>query len=91
MRINESRVTHLAEDIAAALVKAEYVQVRVKEKDLAERIAKLLFDNLRAEVALEEEAERLAEKHVRQMVGMDHRKIVEGIKARLAKERGFVL
>ena len=33
----------------------------------------------------------LAEKHSRQMQGMDHRKVVLGIKQRIAKERGFAL
>jgi hypothetical protein len=46
---------------------------------------------VKAEQALEDEAERLAGKHARQTVGMDQRKIIEGIKARLAKERGFPL
>jgi hypothetical protein len=46
---------------------------------------------MKAEEELEAEAERLARQHTRQMVGMDHRKVVDGIKARLAKERGFSL
>ena len=91
MRIPEGRITALAEGIAAALAKQHYVRLKVKEKEVAARIARLINENLRAEQALEEEAERFAEKHARQMQGMDQRKVIEGIKARIAKERGFTL
>ena len=40
---------------------------------------------------LEEEAERLAESHARKMVGMDQRRVIQGIKERLARERNFAL
>lgn len=84
-------MSHLAEDIAAALSKLECVRLKAKEKEVAARISQLIVENLKAEQALEEEAERLAAKHSRQMAGMDQRKVIEGIKARLAKERGFPL
>ncbi len=77
--------------MVGALLKQGYVRPKVSEKQLTERVARLVTDNLRAEEALEKEAERLAEKHAGQMVGMDHRRIVQGIKARLARERGFSL
>jgi hypothetical protein len=91
MRINEGRVSTLAQDIAAALAKLECVRLNAKEKEVAERIARLIIENLKAEEAIEQEAERLAQKHARETAGMDQRKIVEGIKARLAKDRGFPL
>jgi hypothetical protein len=91
MRMSEARVAHLAADIAAAVSRLECVRLKAKEKDVADRIRRLIVENLKAEQALEEEAERLAAKHSRQMTGMDQRKIIEGIKARLAKERGFPL
>jgi hypothetical protein len=46
---------------------------------------------MRAEEELELEAERIAQKLGRQALGMDQRKIIDGIKQRLAKERGFSL
>jgi hypothetical protein len=91
MRINEGRVAHLAEEIAVALTKLEMVRVVAKEKDVAERIARVILETFKTEEALEHEAERLAQKHARETAGMDQRKIIEGIKARLAKERGFPL
>lgn len=74
-----------------ALLQQGYVQPTGNQADLVARIQALLLENLRAEQELEEEAERLAERHARQMAGMDQRKIIQGIKERLARERGFSL
>jgi hypothetical protein len=84
-------VARLAEDVVRALVKPGFIKAKVPEKQIIERITRLLLDNLRAEQELEEEAEKLAIKLGRQSLGMDQRKLMEGIKARLAKERGFPL
>ena len=91
MRVNEGRVVHLAEVITTALGKLECVHLTGKDKDVATRIARVILDSFKAEEAIEQEAERLAQKHARETAGMDQRKIVEGIKARLAKERNFPL
>ena len=91
MRINESELEVLSAAVIAALLKQGFVHAKADEKTLVRRIRKLLVDNLRTEAELEEEAERLADRHAREMAGMDHRKVVLGIKQRLAKERGFTL
>jgi hypothetical protein len=91
MRINESEVARLADVVVRSLLKQGFIKPKVEEKQLIVRVSRLILDNLRAEEAIEMEAERLAEKLGRQALGMDQRKIVEGIKARLAKERGFTL
>jgi hypothetical protein len=91
MRISEARVAHLAEDIAAALGKLEIVRMIAKEKDVANRIAQIILESFKTEESIEREAEHLAQKHARETSGMDQRRIIEGIKARLAKERGFPL
>jgi hypothetical protein len=91
MRIHEGAIARLADNVVRALVTPGFVKAKVGEKQLVERVAKLLRDNLHAEEELEREAERMAEKLGRQALGMDQRKIVDGIKARLAKERGFAL
>jgi hypothetical protein len=91
MRVSEGRVVHLAEDIAAALSKLECVRVIAKEQTVSNRIARVILDSFKTEEAIEQEAESLARKHARETAGMDQRKIIEGIKARLAKERGFPL
>jgi hypothetical protein len=91
MRINEAEITRLADVVVRALLKQGRVKTKVDDKQLIARVSRIILDNLRAEDALEQEAERLAEKLGRQALGMDQRKIIEGIKARLAKERGFTL
>lgn len=91
MRINEAEITRLADVVVRALLKQGLVKTKVDEKQLVARVSRIILDNLRAEDALEQEAERLAEKLGRQALGLDQRKIIEGIKARLAKERGFTL
>jgi hypothetical protein len=91
MRIHEAEIARLAETVVRALLKQGFVKAKVDEKQIIGRISRLIVDNLRAEEALEIEAERLAQKLGRQAIGMDLRKIVDGIKVRLAKERGFTL
>ena len=91
MRVVETEINRLADVVVRALLKQGFVKAKVDEKQLIARVSRLILDNLRAEEALELEAEQLAQKLGRQALGMDQRKIVEGIKARLAKERGFTL
>ena len=89
--INQVELNRLAEEVAGALLKQDRVRVQVPRAQLVARIVAILLENMKAEEALEHEAERLAERHSREMAGMDQRRIIEGIKARLAKERGFPL
>jgi hypothetical protein len=91
MRIHETEITRLADVVVHALLTQGYIKSKVDEKQLIARVSRIIVDNLRAEEALELEAEQLAQKLSSKSLGMDQRKIVEGIKARLAKERGFTL
>jgi len=91
MRLRPAEIEQLAVAITAALTAHEFVRATATPAVLARRIAALITRNFDDERALEEEAERLAASHARQMVGMDQRKIVQGIKERLARERGFSL
>lgn len=91
MHIPEAAIHRLADEAVRALVAPGFIKPKVAEKQLVERIARLLIDNLRAEQALEDEAERAAVKLGRQALGMDQNKLIEGLKIRLAKERGFIL
>jgi hypothetical protein len=91
MHIPEAAVHRLADEVVQTLVTSGFIKAKVPSKQLVERIARLLLDNLRAEQALEEEAERTAQKLGRQALGMDQKKLIDGIKVRLAKERGFIL
>jgi len=91
MRTRESELQALAAAIIDALLKQGFVRSQREPALLQRRIVELIAQNLEEERKLEEEAERLASSHARQMVGMDHRRIIQGIMERLARERGFAL
>ena len=91
MRIREGELQALAGAIIDALLKQGFISLKADVTAVRKRIVALIVQNLEEEAALEEEAERLAESHARQTVGMDQRLIVQGIMERLARERGFPL
>ena len=91
MRVREGELQALAAAIVASLTKQHFVTAKRDPAMLEQRIVQIIAHNLEEERALEEEAERLARSHARQMVGMDQRKIIYGIMERLARERGFSL
>jgi hypothetical protein len=91
MRIREGELQALAAAMVDALLKQGFVHPKRDAAVLRQRIVEVLVHNLEEEQAIEEEAERLAHTHARQTVGMDQRKIIQGIKERLARERGFSL
>jgi|WetSurSiteA1Bulk_404760.scaffolds.fasta_scaffold228822_2 hypothetical protein len=91
MQVSERHIHILAASVLGALLDQGLVHLIVSREDATERIRRLLLENFRAEEALEEEAEGIARQHARQTAGMDQHKIIQGIKERLAKERGFTL
>jgi len=91
MRVREGELQSLAAGIVDALLKQGFVHPKKEAALLQRRIVELIAHNLEEERALEEEAERLAQSHARQLAGMDHHKIIQGIMERLARERGFSL
>lgn len=91
MRIREGEVQAIAAAVVKALLKQDFVHPKRDAAAIQRRIVELIIHNLEEEEELEREAERLATSHARQMVGMDQRRIIQGIKERLARERGFSL
>ena len=81
--------------IAAALVsrleKAALMRVTAGRDALEQRIIAAFKANVRAEDDIEAEAQRFAESHSRELVGMDRHRILQLVKERIAKERGFTL
>lgn len=86
-----AEIERLAESLVRAALGQKFVQVKAPEQRLRQRVVELISENLRQEQALEAEAEKLAASHSREMAGMDQRRIILGIKERLARERGFSL
>ena len=91
MRVREGELQSLAAAIVDALLKQGFVHPKRDAAVLRQRIVELIARNLEEEREIEEEAERLAQTHARQMAGMDQRRVVQGIMERLARERDFSL
>jgi hypothetical protein len=91
MRVREGELQSLAAAVVEALQRQGFVHFKRDPAAARQRIVEIVARNLEQAQALEEEAERLAESHARKMVGMDQRKIIQGIKERLARERNFPL
>jgi hypothetical protein len=91
MQVSERHIRFLAESVVGALLEQGLAHLTASREEVAQHIHRLLLENFRAEEALEEEAESVARQHARRMAGMDQYKIIQGIKERLAKERGFTL
>lgn len=91
MQFAESLCRHAAEAVVTTLVQKEMVRLRVDPKVAAEKVLAAFVENFRQEKTLEEDAERLAETHLRTGPAVDRHKVVQMIKQRLAEERKFVL
>ncbi|MGE4095823.1 MAG: DUF507 family protein [Candidatus Binatia bacterium] len=93
MQLSDSSCRHIAEKVLAVLGEKNLVRVPVEKKSMViAKVVAALLDNFRQEEALEKEAERLAEEHLRTAPGgVDRRRVVQMIKQRLAEERRFAL
>ncbi len=91
MRQAEAACRHVAETLVSALSEKELLRLRTSKQSAIEKVAAALLDNFRQEEALEKEAERLAESHLRTAQELDRHKVIQLIKQRLAEERRFVL
>jgi hypothetical protein len=91
MWFSEALCRHAAEVLVKTLSEKDLVRVHTDKKVLADKVVAALLENFRQEDALEKEAERLAEEHLRTARGLDRHKVTQLIKQRLAEERRFVL
>jgi hypothetical protein len=91
MKFAEATCRHAADVLVTALSEKDLVRFRTEKKVVIEKIVAALLDNFRQEEALEKEAERLAEEHLRTTTGLDRHRVTQLIKQRLAEERKFVL
>ncbi len=81
----------IASTIVTRLEKAGLMRVTSGRDALEQRIVAAFKANLRAEDDIEAEASRFADSHSRELVGMDRHKVLQLVKERIAKERGFTL
>jgi hypothetical protein len=93
MKPSNDSCRHVAELLVASLCDKDLVRLpQEKRAAVISKMATVLLDNFRQEEAIEKEAERLAEEHLRKAPpGLDRYRVVQMIKQRLAEEKRFSL
>jgi hypothetical protein len=93
MKYSDASCRHVAELLITSLCDKNLLRlVPEKRATAVGKAATVLLDNFHQEEAIEKEAERLAEEHLRNAPpGMDRRRVVQMIKQRLAEEKRFSL
>jgi hypothetical protein len=95
MRVTEASCQYIADLLVTALSEKSLIRLRGEKKGMVDKVSSVLLTNFRQEEALEKEAERLAEEHLRSAPGgpgaVDRHRVVQLIKQRLAEERRFAL
>jgi hypothetical protein len=91
MKLRDGEMQRIASSVLARLEKAGLLRITGKRAALEQRIVAAFRANIRAEEDIEAEAARFAESHGRELVGMDRHKVLQLVKERIAKEKGFTL
>lgn len=93
MKYSVASCQHVAELLVASLCEKNLIRIpQEKRAVVITKVAAVLLDNFHQEEAIEKEAERLAEEHLRKAPpGMDRHRVVQMIKQRLAEEKRFSL
>lgn len=91
MRVRQGELQSLAKAIVTSLTEKGFMKPKADPMRLQERIVALIAKTFEQEAALELEAERMAVRLGSQARSMDQTKLIQGIMARLAKERDFPL
>jgi hypothetical protein len=94
VRASVAEIQRLAERIVETLLKQGHVKAKAEKSVLSRRIVELMMKNFDEEAAIEADAEKMAQQHIRRSAGgagMDERRVIDLIKKKLAEERGFSL
>jgi hypothetical protein len=91
VKLREPEMRRIASSIVTRLEKAGVMRLSGNREALEQRIVAAFKANIRTEEEIELAAERFAESHSRELVGMDRHRILQMVKERIAKERGFTL
>jgi hypothetical protein len=91
MKLRDGEMQRIATSVLARLEKAGLMRITGQRAAIEQRIVAGLRANIRAEEEIEAEAARFAESHSRELVGMDRHKVLQLVKERIAKEKGFTL
>ena len=94
MRLKDDQITRIAERILEDLTHSGLITVKKERGMLLSAIRDAITLNMRAEAALERDAEALLEQTLRSVgggTGIDRHKMLKMIKDKLARDRKFVL
>lgn len=93
MKLTKEQVEKISRDVLERLKEKELIVFKAGEDRVLERINEAILADLRAEDALDREVEEMISSHLAQLGGqsIDHRKMFNMIKGKLARERGLVL
>jgi hypothetical protein len=91
VKLRDAEMQRIAAALLERLEKAGLMKVSGRRPDVEKRIVAAFRANMRAEEDIEDEARRFAESHSRELVGMDRHRVLQLVKERIAKERGFTL
>ena len=91
MKLRDGEMTRIAASILNRLEKANLLRITSNRAAIEQRIVAGIRANIRAEEDIEAEANKFADAHSREMVGMDRHKVLQLVKERIAKEKGFTL
>jgi len=91
MKLRDGETQRIASLVLTRLEKAGSLRIAGNRAAVEQRIVAAIRGNIRAEEDIELAAARFAESHSRELVGMDRHKILQMVKERIAKERGFSL
>lgn len=93
MRPSTQQLQSLAREIVDDLVRADLASVPGSHAAAVTAIAERFEAHFKAVAALDAEAERLADEQLRSLgrqgAGLDRRRVVQGFRERLAKQKGL--
>ena len=91
--MSQQQILGLGRSVVDALVRADLVELKGTAEEAAKAIGTQWEAYFKATDALESDAERLADEHLRSVragaAGIDRRRVVQMIKEKLAAERGL--
>lgn len=89
--VDQDGIRRLAALVARHLLSGKEAPVSGDPSVLAAAVATAIVANFKTEAEIERQARKKLESLGRETDGMDHAKLLQGIRQHLAKERGFVL
>ena len=91
MGLRENELRRAAAAVVRVLREQDLIEKAEKPEALEQRVYEAFQKNMRQEAEIDAEAERMLKDLARQAVGMDQRKLLQKLKEKLAKDKGFVL